>query len=677
MPVMKTFAGQSARTMSRPAVLRFYTARDVIIIVLLTAGVIAIGAHAPSNNYAYAQRWQAGANIGVAEGGNWLLPRNQAGGVARKGPLYAWLGAPALMLTGIYDDFIFRVPTVAAALATALCVYVLGRWWYGRRVALLAACLWATAHHMGKLTYLGTTDMLLTLWITCSIMCIDRLVFHPVARHKRKWWACGLWVTMILGALTKGWGVVNLPLVAAMTALAAALGPGFDPRPAGRRPAGDVPGGRPAGDVPGGRLGGAILRIIRLVGRRWWNAIKAVGLWWGLGVFVAVMGLMVWGMFVVGGEDFRRLVNFELVQRVTGEGADPPAAASVPPILYLLYYLLPVSIFAMGSLLLVRLSRWFTQKGPIYLCLCWVIAVVVLFSLPHGFGPHYLLPCYAPMALMAAWAIHTVTIRRKRGGKLLHVLRHAFAGVPVVIGVGLVVVALAYLLHGYLPQSLAKLLPLPAEVRPESWWLLGAVIPFGVAVAAWGIRSSLRWQLRRVAFTACVGMLGVMFVYGHFASRHAQTGDGEKMRRFAQRAREIVGDDRVVTFWTSNLCVRMYLGRLGPLLVRPGAEKARAVEVPMEKLASNGIHWMITCDRGLVEMGQFREVADGTYKVKVSGGVRTFRTLPELLSDGPIEHSSETIEAGQWGRLYLIRLKLGARPYAKPESLGYAPRPAR
>jgi hypothetical protein len=168
-------------------------------------------------------------------------------------------------------------------------------------------------------------------------------------------------------------------------------------------------------------------------------------------------------------------------------------------------------------------------------------------------------------------------------------------------------------------------------------------------------------------------MLGVMFVYGHFASRHAQTGDGEKMRRFAQRARRIVGDDRVATFWTDSLCVRLYLGRLGPLLARPGAPRSRPIEMHMKDLAPNGVRWLITCDRGLVEMGQFREVAEGNYKVKVDDKVRTFRTLPELLSDGPVEHSSETVVAGQWGRLYLIRLKPGARPYAKPESLGYAP----
>ena len=652
---MKMFTEQAGTTMNGGAVARSYTRRDVIIIVLLTVGVIAISAHTPSNTYAYAQRWQAGATMGVVESGNWLLPRNQVGGLARKGPLYAWLDAPVLMLTGIYDDFTFRLPTVAATLATALCVYVLGIWWYGRRVGLLAACVWITAHHMGKLAYLGTTDMLLTLWITCSIMCVDRLIFHPAAPHNRKWWACGLWATMILAALTKGWGLVNLAVVGGMVALAAALGPGFKPRAAGKRPE------------------NAHLLIVRMIARRWWDAIKAVRLWWGLSAFVAVMALVLWGMFAEGGKKFVDLLYFEIFQRATGAGEHPPVSTSAPPILGLMYYALPASIFAVGSLLLVRPSAWLTRKGPIYLPLCWVIAVVVPFSMLHGFRPDYLLPCYAPIALMGAWAVDTVTGGRRRGGKLLPALRHMFAVVPVHIGVGLVVVALGYLLHGYLPQFLAKRLPLPAEVSGESWWILGGVIPLGVGVAIWGIRSSLRWQLRQVAFSTCVGMLGVMFVYGHFASRHAQTGDGEKMRRFAQRARRIVGDDEVATFWTDSLCVRLYLGRFGPLLVRPGATKTESIakmQILLNEMAPNGVHWLITCDRGLVEMGQFREVAGGSYRIKVGDKVRTFRTMPDLLSDGLVVHS-EPILAKYWGRLYLIRLKPDARPFAKPQSIPY------
>jgi hypothetical protein len=148
------------------------------------------------------------------------------------------------------------------------------------------------------------------------------------------------------------------------------------------------------------------------------------------------------------------------------------------------------------------------------------------------------------------------------------------------------------------------------------------------------------------------------------------------MRRFAQRARQIVGDDRVATFWTDSLCVRPYLGRLGPLLARPGAPKALPIQIHMKDLASNGVRWLITCDRGLVEMGQFREVAEGNYKIRIGDKVRTFRTMPELLSDGQVVHS-EPILAKYWGRLCLIRLKPDARPFAKPESIPYVSRDAK
>ena len=100
------------------------------------------------------------------------------------------------------------------------------------------------------------------------------------------------------------------------------------------------------------------------------------------------------------------------------------------------------------------------------------------------------------------------------------------------------------------------------------------------------------------------------------------------------------------------------------------------MEMHLVDLAPNGVRWLITCDRGLVEMGQFREATGGNYRVKVGAKVRTFRTLPELLSDEPVV-ASEPILAKYWGRLYLIKLKAGAKPHAAPLSLPYVSDDAR
>jgi 4-amino-4-deoxy-L-arabinose transferase-like glycosyltransferase len=203
------------------------TARDVLLVLLVVGAVIGIVAVAPSNTYDYAQLQQIGAVVGTIHSGDWLLPRDQLGLLARKSQLYAWIGAPILMATGIYNDFTFRLPTVIASLVAGVLVYFLGRRWYGRSAGLLAALLWATAHHMGKLIYIALTDMLLAVWVLASMMCADRLLFHRAPPDKRRRWVLGLWVTMILGAMTKGWGVLNLILVGGTLALATAAGPGF------------------------------------------------------------------------------------------------------------------------------------------------------------------------------------------------------------------------------------------------------------------------------------------------------------------------------------------------------------------------------------------------------------------------------------------------------------------
>ena len=72
---------------------------------------------------------------------------------------------------------------------------------------------------------------------------------------------------------------------------------------------------------------------------------------------------------------------------------------------------------------------------------------------------------------------------------------------------------------------------------------------------------------------------------------------------------------------------------------------------------------MITCDRGLAEMGAARQDPNGHYVMRTitPGGQRRLRlrTLPEELGD--VRAASEPIDSQNWGRIYLIRLR---RPVA-------------
>ncbi|KPK85940.1 MAG: hypothetical protein AMJ81_02395 [Phycisphaerae bacterium SM23_33] len=604
----------------------------MLAVLLVVAAVIGIVAAAPSNTHDYAQLQQIGAVVGTLESGDWLLPRDQLGLLARKPQLYAWVGAPILMATGVYNDFTFRLPTVIASLVAGVLVYFLGRRWYGRRAGLLAAMLWATVHHMGKLMYLAVTDMMLAMWVLASMTCADRLLFHRAPANKRGRWVLGLWVTMILGAMTKGWGVLNLILVGGTLALATAVGPGFGPLRA----------------VEGFWKKTSL--TLRLVLRRWRRAIRATRFVWGMAAMAAVLAPVWVGMFLQGGDEFRRLVYFDFYQRVTGTGEYPPHSSSVPAALEFVYFLLPASVFAIGAVLLAGPRRWFSQKSPIFLPLCWVLGVVVPFSLTHALRPDYLLPGYAAAALMGAWGVEELG-RRGPANRLTRTLRHVFTAAPVTIAALLMLLPLGYLFHDHMPGWIRKALRMPSAVPPLTWWALGGLIGAGAVLLPLAVRSSLRWRLRRVALLAAVGMLGVIFLREHVISRQAVTGDGEKMVAFSRRAKTLIGRDDFAVCRAEKLAVEVYLGRFG----------VRAENV--EQLNGAAIPWLITCDRGLIELGATQLVNPGGKKIEMM--------KPGDL--GRVEVESLPIISQKWGRMYLIRLRRPIRVSGTPRLTPYAP----
>lgn len=637
---------------------RWTTAGEIALVLLLVAAVVAISAHAPSQTYSYSQYRWVGIAMGAfqasggREGGSWLMPRNHFGEPPHKPQLYVWLLAPVLMATGAYHDFVFRLPTIAAAFLTAAMVYCLARRWYGRRVGLMAACLWATLLHMSKLMYVATTDMLLTMWITASILCVDRLLFHRAPPATRRRWLIGLWLTMILAALTKGWGMVNLAAVGGLVALAAALRPGFS---ALRRQGG---------------VGGRLALTARLIGRRWWRACKAVRLGWGLlAMGVAVAALWV-GMFAQGDardrQDLWKVLDDEVWQRITGTGTNPPKASSTPAVAHLLYYALPASVFAIGALFLERPRRWFSRKGSIGLPLCWIVAVVVPFSLAHGSRPDYLLPCYAAVAMLGAWAVEQVHRLGRGAGRSVRVLRHVFAAAPVAVGLALAAGTAVAVWYPYLPKLARKVIPVPTRLSPGTWWVLCGLIPAGFVAVVYAVRASLRWQIRRVAAAAIVAMLGVAFLHGHVISRHASTRDGEKMIQFARNVRRILGPDEFAVFRAERIGAEVYLGRFGRRIADPrkadDPRKSHDVSRAIDTLNERSERWLITCDWGVVELGARRTIQDGPRQI--------IAPVPREL--GQVRYVGDRIVSESWGQMYLIELhsKSGRiQPSEKPRTI--------
>lgn len=638
-------------------------ALDLAVILLLVSAVVGIRAAAPSTTYTYAQFLQIRASIDQVNGGSWLLPTIDPNVYepAHKPQLYAWMLSSAMLLTDAKDlppqqmEFIFRIPTILAAAGLVVVIYLLGGRWYSRRVGLVSACLWVTLMHMNKLMYNATTDMLLSFWIGFCVLCMDRLLFHPVRRGR--WaWATAFWLGMIAASLTKGWGVVNLAILGGVAAFAGGVAPGLAATAKVASPA------------------GRLWIAIRLLWRRWWSVMRRVKLGWGLAAMAVLFVPLWWGMFHVGGEQFREIVRFELVQRITGEGEYAPSATSGPPLMHLYYYTLPASIFAGCALFLapplfrrrlgawgaVRwiLTGWFHRKSPIALPMWWIFTVVLAFSVPAGFRPDYLAPCYPAVALLAGWSVHRLSraaVYHARGAK--HLRRIAQA-TPLVLAGAMIVISPLYLFGwndtlGWLPE--------PAFFGDVVWYGLAVLPPVMIVVLILAGLSFVRKSIVPAAFASCIAMLGMVFLYANLWSRQARTGDGEVMVRFAQQAKPIVADASFLTYQVSKLGPEVYLGRFGrdASYLQGGA---------VEGLNRTDTSYLFVSDRGLLQLGAYQ--AGDEFRIKIDGEKRYFTPRPQDLGR-VVQRSDRQIEMEDWGRIYLIELRRPIRPSSPPLQVGY------
>ena len=659
------------------------TTADLVIVLGLSCAVIAVAAHGPANTYRFAQVWQVGAALDTLQHTRWLLPRIQGGAVFRKGHVYTWMLAGALKLTGAHNDFVFCLPTMAATLAMAAMIYFLGRRWYGRRVGLLGACFWVTGLRMSKLVYIALTDSLLAAWFLCSVICADRLLFHPVPRARRRPYVVGFWASLILGAATKGWGVANVPLLVAMLALAVPLWPGFGSVRTLMRRAAPRP---------------LALLVLLAVLRRWRRAVRTLRVHWGVLAFVVVIGGLLAAVTAEGGKEFRQVLAFEIGQRITGAGESPPKAPHAPPPVHLLYGTLPASVFALAALVLGRPRRLLARKAPLLLPICWVAGVVGPFCVPHGFRVDYLFPCFAGWALMAGWAVEALRLRMARAcSSRLSAIRHVFGAVVVGLTLAVLLPSLWYAARfaGLLPQALADVLPMPDRARPETVWV-ACLLPLpALAALVVGVRASLRRQVRLVAGLAIAAMPGVMFLDTHLWTLAARTGDGDRLRSFARRAGRIVGSDRFAVCDASKCCFEIYLGRLDAHFATGRTARALLTGDPAGEdrirayLGHTGVlldgepelarphldelrrlRWLIASDRGLIAMGAHRRDDRGAFAVWDGDTRVRYASRPAQVGSVRAVTDKPILEQG-WGRLYLIELSRPLRLAGPPVTVAH------
>ncbi len=316
----------------------------------------------------------------------------------------------------------YRLPSVLGGLLAVLATYEIGVALADRRAALLAAGMLAASVILVVETHLAKTDAAL-LGATTVAMAV--LVRAALGRPMAGWQIAVFWLAMGAGILLKG------PITPMVTGLTAASFAAVQRRAAWLKALRPLPG----------------VGLMLLVVLPW---------------FVAI-GLATHGAFfsdAVGGDLGRKLAS----------GDD---AHGAPPGTHLL--LLPLLAFPATLPVLLGLPRWWRERrDPVtVLLLCWIVPSWIVFEAVPTKLPHYTLPLYPGIFLLAARLLPPW--ERVRGGwhRACAVVAAGSAGVIAIAATALPAVlhmsvllavpaVLAALLLGFLAQGRRVTLALAA-----------------------------------------------------------------------------------------------------------------------------------------------------------------------------------------------------------------------
>lgn len=389
----------------------------------------------------------------MAESGDWLFPHRGSELYSDKPPLFMWMQAALLWLTGNLR-VAFLLPSLLAALGTLWCVTDLGARLWTRRVGLYAG--WATLLTI-QFTWQAKKaqiDPVVVFWITLSCYALLR---HVLQGPHWRLWMLG-WAAAGLGTITKGVGVIALLML--IPAAVASL------------------------------RGWAGVRIHARDARFWLGPlafIAACGVWL-VPMLVAALGH--------GGGDYRAYVDDILLRQTVTRYANSWHHGQ--PWWYFIEVLLtawlptalalPWAIPAWRRRLRRRDARFLIPLG-------WVLLVFVFFSIPSGKRDMYILPALPMLALALAPLLPGI-LRRANAQRLLVGFVLAFS--LAALGAGL-----AMLLGE--PGFERKFMEgRDAHVADGLAWMFAAVGGFGL--------GSALWFGRRRAHAALVAMLTALWL---------------------------------------------------------------------------------------------------------------------------------------------------------------------
>ena len=355
--------------------------------------------------------------------GDWIVPHFLGLRYFEKPDAGYWINNLSQLLFG-HSNFAVRFGSVFSTAVSALLVFWLANLlWSNRKKAYSATLIYLSCTLVFSIGTYSVLDPMLTLWMTAAMLCSYYCLRVTAVKHKIiSWIALGLACAM--GFMTKGFLALALPVIA----------------------------------------------LLPIVWRE--KRIKTLFGWGPLAIVSALLLSLPWVIAIGQREpDFWHYFFWiEHIQRFAEKDAQHAA-----PFWYYLPILLIGTLPWLALLPGALKAGWQrrSQRGELFFLLAWAIMPLLFFSIAHGKLPTYILPCFAPLALLMADYLEQ--IRQSANQRVLKIngLINLLFGLFI---------TLALLLTAFLP-SLQGLLYAPYEKIPLllallsgiGWALAGAV----------------------------------------------------------------------------------------------------------------------------------------------------------------------------------------------------------
>jgi 4-amino-4-deoxy-L-arabinose transferase-like glycosyltransferase len=625
-------------------------------------GRVVIG---PADLYRKDQCKTMSYTVDMVLNGRFSLPRDVIFQPATKPPLYNWLAAAGVALTGQFGEYAQKWPSILSALAVSGLVFAFCRRRFASvmdaqhalMLAFFASAIWICTKATVLLVYIARPDMVQALCLIGAWYAANEALDLPDKRSARKW-AVWFWLATTAAALAKGPAAVYPMLYALLAAplvfgnwrklkhlywhfgLPALLGSvGLWLLCAYLQDAQHVTGvllgtevyKRIASSNPEGFVKPWYFAI------QWWTSQNTYWSWLAIGSMVVGLLGSIRNMTSGRASPQSQTFTLEGVEKGRGELLDYDSARAREPN--------PVVRF-LNHLRLRDTDGLFT--GPSGMATLWVFVVVGCLSIPADKRQDFLLPAHPASAILAAHFVIFLVSRfdwmrfvLPLGAALLLVWEKRFVSdsqTAIVAGVFLLFAAGVSMVRRSKPRLLptvaivAACLFIAFEVASNTrlgFFKTSQLITFlgffagGAMVAALFIAAFPRLRLELPLVAAGIIFWGYALLQNNYRDTGlpGSTNPSLYATRFANEAKKIVGDDKVVSIFRSKHPILLLMGRhQGSYLTRKDFEEAKWVIVERSKFPAlqdteQEKLWSGKID---VEFGHIKELGHKIMKDRVS-----------------------------------------------------------